>query len=131
MRLCERDFGGCHSPGNASDPGGWAVGLCGRHFGMIWLAGLAVVVGVASGSSNERAQRCCHLPRGSQDRVYKVRADRGSSLDAAPVTGSLLFYAPVCCLAVYCGVGFSSWVLFGGIDCIWLVDVDYFSGGLV
>ena len=37
-----------------------------------------------------------------------------SSLDAAPVTGSLLFYAPVCCLAVCCAVELSSWVLFGG-----------------
>ena len=38
--------------------------------------GLAVMVGVASGSSNERAQRGFHLPRGSQDHVYKARADR-------------------------------------------------------
>ena len=29
-----------------------------------------------------------------------------SSLDAAPVTGSLVFSAPVCCLAVYCAAGF-------------------------
>ena len=36
-----------------------------------------------------------------------------SALDAAPVTGSLLFYAPVCCLAVCCcAAEFSSWVLF-------------------
>ena len=25
-----RDFGGCHCPGDVSDPGDWAVGLCGR-----------------------------------------------------------------------------------------------------
>ena len=37
-----------------------------------------------------------------------------SSLDAVPVTGSLLFYAPVCCLAVYCAAEFSLRVLFGG-----------------
>ena len=36
----------------------------------------ALLVGVASGSSNERAQHGCHLPRGSQDRVYKAHADR-------------------------------------------------------
>ena len=50
--------------------------------------------------------------------VYIRRALTGSSsLDATPVTGSLLFYAPVCCLAVYCAAEFSSWVLFGGTDC--------------
>ena len=54
-----------------------------------------------------------------------------SSLDAAPVTGSLLFYAPVCCLAVCCAAEFSSWVLFGGSDLSGLLDVDYFSGKLV
>ena len=42
---------------------------------------------------------------------YKSRALTGSfSLDATPVTGSLLFYAPVCCLAVCYAAGFSSWV---------------------
>ena len=34
------------------------------------------MVGVASGSSHEHAQCDCRLPRGSQDRVYKVHADR-------------------------------------------------------
>ena len=43
-----------------------------------------------------------------------------SSLDAAPVTGSLLFYAPVCCLADCCATEISSRVLFGGTDCTWL-----------
>ena len=52
---------------------------------------------------------------------HKGRAIVGSSsLDTAPVTGSLLFNAPVCRLAVYCTAVFSSWVLFGGCDCIWL-----------
>ena len=32
--------------------------------------------GVARGSSNERAQDCGHLPRGSQDHVYQERAAR-------------------------------------------------------
>ena len=50
-----------------------------------------------------------HLPRCSRDWVF----------DTAPVTGSLLFYAPVCRLAVCCAAGISSWVLFGGCDCIW------------
>ena len=34
------------------------------------------MVGVASGSSNEHAQRGCRLPRGSQDHVYKALTDR-------------------------------------------------------
>ena len=52
---------------------------------------------------------------------YKARAIEGSSsIDTAPVTGSLLFIAPVCRLAVHCAAGFSLCVLFGGCDCIWL-----------
>ena len=39
-----------------------------------------------------------------------------SSLDIALVTGSLLFSAPVCRLAICCATVFSSWVLFGGCD---------------
>ena len=34
------------------------------------------LVGVANGSSNGRAQRWGHLPRGSQDHVYKEHAAR-------------------------------------------------------
>ena len=50
---------------------------------------------------------------------YKRHALAGSSsLDAALVTGSLIFYVPVCCLAVCCAAGISLWVLFGGTDCI-------------
>ena len=60
--------------------------------------------------------------------MYIRRALTGSSsLDAVPVTGSLLFYAPVCCLAVCCAAEFSSWVLFGGIDGIWLAGHGLFS----
>ena len=52
---------------------------------------------------------------------YKGRGLAGSSsFDAAPVTGSLLFYAPVCRLTVCCAVRFSLWVFLGGSDCIWL-----------
>ena len=55
------------------------------------------------------------------------RALTGSySLDAAPVTGSLLFYAPVCCFAVYCAAELYSWVLFGGTDCIWFAGRGFF-----
>ena len=57
VRLWARDFVGCHCSGDAADPGDWAVRLCGRPFGLLWLTGLAVMVGVASGSSNERARR--------------------------------------------------------------------------
>ena len=52
---------------------------------------------------------------------YKRRALAGSSsLDAAPVTGLLFFYAPVCCLADCCAAEISPLVLFGGTDRIWL-----------
>ena len=70
--------------------------------------------------SNERAQRCCRLPGGVRIKYIRCTLTGSSSLDAASVTGSLLFYAPVCCLAVYCAAEFYSWVLFGGTDCIWL-----------
>ena len=49
-----------------------------------------------------------------------------SSLDAAPVTGPLIFYAPVCCLAMCCAAEISSWVLFGGADYIWLAGCGLF-----
>ena len=58
---------------------------------------------------------------------YSRRAlTKSSSLDATPVTGSLLFYAPVCCLDVCCTADFSLWVFFGGIDCIWLAGRGLF-----
>ena len=49
-----------------------------------------------------------------------------SSLDAVPVTGSLLFYTPVCCLAVCCAAELSSKGLFGGTLCIWLAGRELF-----
>ena len=73
------------------------------------------MVGVANGSSNERAPRWCHLP-----------GTGSSSLDAVPVTGSLLFYAPVCCLAVWCAAEMSLKVLLGGTVCIWLAGRELF-----
>ena len=90
------------------------------------MAGPAVMVGVAGGSSNERVHRCCRLPRGSRIMYIRLALYGSSSLDAAPVTGSLLFYVPVCCLAVCCAAEFSSWVLFGGADCIWLAGRGMF-----
>ena len=66
---------------SASSGSSWdtsvAVGLdckgLGHCRGIAWDPGL---VGVASGSSNERAQCWGHLPWGSQDCVYKECADR-------------------------------------------------------
>ena len=49
-----------------------------------------------------------------------------SSLDAVPVTGSLLFYAPVCCLAMCCAAEFSLRVWFGGTVCFWLAGHELF-----
>ena len=61
-RLWARDFGGCHCPGDSSDPGDWAVRLCGWPSEMLWLAGPDVAVGVAILSSNERAQAVVICP---------------------------------------------------------------------
>ena len=59
--------------------------------------------------------------------IYIRRARTGSSsLDATPVTGSLVFSAPVYCLAVYCAAGFYLWLLFGGTDCVWLAGCGLF-----
>ena len=43
-----------------------------------------------------------------------------------PVTGSLVLSSPVYCLAVYCAAGLSSWLLFGGTDCVWLAGRGIF-----
>ena len=59
--------------------------------------------------------------------VYIMSVFPGSSsFDPAPVTGSLLFYAPVCCLAMCCAAEYSSRVLFGGAVRIWLAGRDLF-----
>ena len=65
-------------------------------------------------------------PRGV--RIVHIRSvlSGSSSLDAVPVTGPLLFYAPVCCLAVCCAAELSSNVLFGGMVCIWLAGRELF-----
>ena len=58
--------------------------------------------------------------------VYTRSEPAGSSsIDAAPVTGSLLFYAPVCCFAV-CGAAEFVSVLFGGTACIWFAGCELF-----
>ena len=63
---------------------------------------------------------------------YKSHALTGSSsLDAAPVTGSLLFYAPVCRLAVCCATGFSLWCYSAVVTVFGLLCSDCFSGELV
>ena len=59
-------------------------------------------------------------PRGIRIVYIRSVLTGSSSLDAVPVTGSLLFYVPVCCLAVCCAAELSSKVLFGGTLCIWL-----------
>ena len=58
--------------------------------------------------------------------IYIRRAQTGSSLlDAAPVTGSLVFSVPVYCFAGYCAAGFYLW-LFGGTECVWLAGCGLF-----
>ena len=73
-----------------------------------------------------RARRCGFLPQGSQDHQYKEQAGRELLVDAAPVTGSLLFYAPVFYFAVCGAAEFLLSVLFGGTACIWLADSELF-----
>ena len=90
------------------------------------MAGPAFMVGVASGSSNERVQRGFRLPGGVRIIYIRRTLTGSSSPDAAPVTGSLIFYAPVFCLAVYCAAEFYLWLLFGGTDCIWLAGRGLF-----
>ena len=51
-----------------------------------------------------------------------------SSLDAVPVTGSLLFNAPIYYLAVCCAAELSSKVLVGVLSASGLRDGNYFSG---
>ena len=49
-----------------------------------------------------------------------------SSTDAAPVTGSLVFSAPLDSLDVYCAAEFASCWLFCGTDCVWLAGFGLF-----
>ena len=122
MRWWARDFGGCHCPGDASDPGDWTVTLCGQPFGLLWLSWWAWLAGRQMSVSGTVVV-CPGVVRIE----YKRHALAGSSsLDAAPVTGSLLFYASVCCLAVCCAAEISWRVLFSGMDCIWLAGCGLF-----
>ena len=55
------------------------------------------------------------------------RALRGrSSTDAVPVTGSLVFSAPLDCRDVYCAAEFASCWLLCGTDCVWLAGFGLF-----
>ena len=61
-------------------------------------------------------------------RIAYIRSEPSgsSSIDAAPVTGSLLFYAPVCCFAVCDAAELPLSVSFGGTACIWLAGWELF-----
>ena len=56
----------------------------------------------------------------------------GSSTDAAPVTGSLVFFAPWDCLDDYCAAECASGWLFCGTDCVCFASCEIFilGGGL-
>ena len=49
-----------------------------------------------------------------------------SSTDAAPVTGSLVFSAPLDCRDEYCATEFASCWLFCSTDCVWLAGFRLF-----
>ena len=61
-------------------------------------------------------------------RIVYIRSEPAgsSSIDAMPVTGSLLFYASVCCFAICGATELSLSVLFGGTACIWLAGWELF-----
>ena len=69
------------------------------------------------------------FPRGVRIMYIRSEPSGSSSIDAAPVTGSLLFYAPVCCFAVCGAAGLPLSVLFGGTACIWLAGWKLFFSG--
>ena len=82
------------------------------------MAATGVVVGVAVVSSNRRARTHRRLP-GGFGIMYKHRAVAGrTSLDTAPVTGSLLFAAAVCRLTGSRGAVFRLCVLIECSDCL-------------
>ena len=95
MRGCCR----CHGPRGSRDPGDWAVMPGGRFHGALCVAATGVVVGVAVVSSNQRTDSPSSAPVVPGSGICRAIAG-SSSLDTAPVTGSLLFTAPVCCLIV-------------------------------
>ena len=83
---------------------------------------------VAGGWSNVRAQRCGFFPGGVRILYIRSEPAGSSSIDAAPVTGSLLFYAPVCSFAICDAPELSLSVSFGGTLCILLVGLGYGIG---
>ena len=93
---------GCHCLRDASEPDDWTVGLCGRPAGELWLAAPTVAVAVALLSTNGHARGRHRLPGVPRIGYIRRTLAGSSSIDAAPVTGSLLFYSPVCCLADRC-----------------------------
>ena len=65
-------------------------------------------------------------PRGVRIVYIRGALAGRSSIAAAPVTGSHLHYAPVCCFAVNCTAELCLWLLFGGIVCFSLAGRDLF-----
>ena len=91
-----------------------------------WLYRFSWQAWLPDGPGCVRAQRCGFLPRGVS--IVHIRSEPAgsSSIDAAPVTGSLLFYSPVCCFAVCGAAELSLTVLFGVTACIWLAGWELF-----
>ena len=72
------------------------------------------------------ARRGCHLTRGVRIGYIRKAVCGRSSTDAAPVTGSLVFSAPLDYLDVYCAAEFALCWLFCGTDCVWLAGFGSF-----
>ena len=75
----------------------------------------------------ERVRRAVVFSPGGVSIVYiRSEPSGSSSIDAAPVTGSLLFYAHVCCFAVCGAAELPLSVLFSRTACIWLAGWELF-----
>ena len=105
-RLCAHDFAGGPFHGKDSDHGDWSDRLWG---------------GPVDCSDWMRVRGAVDFSPGGVRIGYIRRVLCGiSSTDAMPVTGSLVFYALLDCLDVYCAAEFALCQLFCGKDCVWL-----------
>ena len=124
MCQCVQNCRGCHCTSDSQDPGDLPLDRVGGSVERSeWL--LLVARGAWLWCHQISVCGAAVIHPGAVRIEYKRRAG-SSSLDAAPVTGSLLYYAPVCRLAVCHAAVFSSWELFGGSDCIWLAVFGLF-----
>ena len=141
-RLCKRDEWQIKAldvvvitDGNDNNRLQWCAGVCGTSLGVLSAGTIPIKViglfdcgGGPVGCADWLSVRSAVVVRPGGVRIIYIRRarTRSSSLDATPVTGSLVFSVPVYCLAGYCTAGFYSWLLFGGTECVWLAVCEFF-----